>query len=156
VCRFPGGKTLYVVSSRKPTHTAIIRLSTEDSSIYNVSPPGNLPTQLSLGYLQKTVQHTTCVCRFPGGKTLYVEPSSVDNLMIAVWVGFLEDKRRFNIQRLSSRKPTHTAIIRLSTEDSSTYNACPPGNLPTQLSLGYLQKTVQHTTFVLQETYPHS
>jgi hypothetical protein len=24
---------------------------------------------------------------------LYVEPSSVDNLMIAVWVGFLEDKR---------------------------------------------------------------
>ena len=34
------------------------------------------------------------VCgRFPGGQTLYVEPSSVDNLMIAVCVGFLEDKR---------------------------------------------------------------
>jgi hypothetical protein len=150
VCRFPGGQTLYVV----------IRLSTEDSSTYNVCPPGNLPTQLSLGYLQKTVQHTTLepssvdnlmiavLCRFPGGQTLYVEPSSVDNLMIAVWVGFLEDKRcmlNFNIQRLSSRKPTHTAIIRLSIEDGSTYNVCPPGNLHTQLSLGYLQKTVQHT-----------
>jgi hypothetical protein len=76
---------------------------------------------------------------------LYVEPSSVDNLMIAVCVGFLEDKRC-----------THKAIIRLSTEDSSTYNACPPGNLHTQLSLDYLQKTVQFTTFALQETYTHS
>jgi hypothetical protein len=72
---------------------------------------------------------------------LYVELSSVDNLMIAVWVGFLEDKR---------------CMIRLSTEDSSTYNVCPPGNLHTQLSLDYLQKTVQHTTLVLQETYTHS
>jgi hypothetical protein len=80
---------------------------------------------------------------------LYVELSCVDNLMIAVCVGFLEDKRcmlncliyrrQFNIQRLSSRKPTHTAIIKLSTEDGSTYNVCPPGNLHTQLSLGYLQ-----------------
>jgi hypothetical protein len=74
---------------------------------------------------------------------LYIELSSVDNLMIAVCVGFLEDKccilKQFNIQHLSSRKPTHTAIIRLSTEDSSIYNICPPGNLHTQLSLGYLQ-----------------
>jgi hypothetical protein len=77
-------------SPLQPTHTAIIRLSIEDSSTYNVCPPGNLHTQLSLGYLQKTVQH--CVGRFPGGQTLYVEPSSVDNIMIAVWVGFLEDK----------------------------------------------------------------
>jgi hypothetical protein len=33
------------------------------------------------------------VVRFPGGQTLYVELSSVDNLLKAVWVGFLEDKR---------------------------------------------------------------
>ena len=34
-----------------------------------------------------------CVGRLPGGQTLYVELSSVDNLMITVCVGFLEDKR---------------------------------------------------------------
>jgi hypothetical protein len=75
------------------------------------------------------------VGRFPGGQTLYVELSSVDNIMIAVWVGFLEDKR---------------CML------NSLYNVCPPGNLHTKLSLGYLQKRVQHTTLVLKETYPHS
>jgi hypothetical protein len=103
VGRFPGGQastevsSTYVCPPGNLHNTAIIRLSIEDGSTYNVCPPGNLPTQLSLGYLQKTVQHTfvldSCVCRFPGGQTLYVEPSSVDNIMIAVWLGFLEDKR---------------------------------------------------------------
>jgi hypothetical protein len=63
------------------------------------------------------------LCRFPGGQALYVELSSVDNLM------------QTTVQ--------HTTFVL-----QETYT--------TQLSLGYLQKTVQHTTLVLQETYPHS
>jgi hypothetical protein len=79
------------------------------------------------------------VGRFPGGQTLYVEPSSIDNLMIAVLCRFPGGQTYVELTSVDNpRKPTHTAIIRLSTDDSSTYNVCPPGNLHTQLSLGYL------------------